>query len=83
LFGIAGVEIVGGALVLLGWFTRPAAFILSGEMAMAYFMEHVRLGHPLSPMLNQGESAVLFCFIFLYLSIAGPGTWCIDKTTAR
>jgi len=81
LIGFAGVlEIVGSLLLLLGWFTRPAAFILSGEMAVAYFMAHAPHGNLLSPMLNQGESAVLFCFIFLLLSVAGPGTWSVDKT---
>lgn len=84
LFGFAGLlEIVCGAMVLLGWFTRPAAFILSGEMAVAYFVAHVPLGSFLSPMLNQGESAVLFCFIFLLLSVAGAGTWCLDRTRSR
>ncbi len=81
LIGFAGVlEIVGSVLVLLGWFTRPAAFILSGEMAVAYFMAHVPLGNFLSPMLNEGESAVLFCFIFLLLSVTGAGAWSVDKT---
>jgi putative oxidoreductase len=80
LFGFAGViEIVGSVLVLLGWFTRPAAFILSGEMAVAYFVAHVPLGNFLSPMMNQGESAVLFCFIFLLLAVAGAGSWSLDK----
>jgi putative oxidoreductase len=84
LFGIAGmIEIGGGLLVLVGWFTRPAAFILSGEMAVAYFHSHVPLGHFLSPLLNQGESAVLFCFIFLLLSVAGPGAWSVDTTGSR
>ncbi len=82
-FGFAGMlEIVGGVLVLLGWFTRPAAFILSGEMAVAYFVGHVPKGNFLSPMLNQGESAVLFCFVFLLLSVAGAGTWSVDKTAS-
>jgi putative oxidoreductase len=80
LFGFAGVlEIVGSLLVLIGLFTRPAAFILSGEMAVAYFMAHAPHGNVLSPMLNQGESAVLFCFIFLFLSVAGSGAWGVDK----
>ncbi len=81
LFGIAGVlEIAGGVLVLLGWFTRPAAFVLSGEMAVAYFMEHAPLGNFLSPLLNDGEPAVLFCFVFLLLSVTGAGAWGVDKT---
>jgi putative oxidoreductase len=80
LFGVAGVlEIAGSLLVLIGWFTRTAAFVLSGEMAVAYFMAHVPHGNLLSPMLNDGEPAVLFCFIFLLLSVAGPGTWSVDK----
>lgn len=79
LFGFAGmIEIVFGTLVLLGLFTRPAAFILSGEMAVAYFMAHAPLGF--FPLLNQGEPAILFCFIFLYLSAAGAGPWSIDAT---
>jgi putative oxidoreductase len=79
LIGFAGVlEVVGGALLILGFFTRPAAFILSGEMAVAYFMAHASRGYVLSPFMNQGESAVLFCFIFLYLAVAGPGVWSLD-----
>jgi len=83
LFGVAGVlELVGGVLLLIGLFTRPVAFILSGEMAFAYFMEHAPLGHVLVPMLNQGESAVLFCFIFLFLAAAGAGAWGVDTMRA-
>jgi putative oxidoreductase len=77
--GFAGMlEIVGSVLVLIGLFTRPVAFILSGEMAVAYFIAHAPQGNFLSPILNQGESAVLFCFIFLLLSVAGAGAWSID-----
>jgi putative oxidoreductase len=84
LFGIAGMlEIVGGLLVLIGWFSRPAAFILSGEMAVAYFMEHAPMGNFLTPMLNQGESAVLFCFIFLFISAAGGGAWSVDAARGK
>jgi putative oxidoreductase len=80
LIGFAGVlEIVGGLLVLIGWYTRPAAFVVSGEMAVAYFVAHVPHGNLLSPMMNQGESAVLFCFIFLYLAVAGSGAWAIGS----
>lgn len=79
LFGIAGViELVGGTLVLIGLFTRPAAFILSGEMAIGYFMVHASHGAVLTPVLNQGESAVMFCFVFLYLASAGAGAWSVD-----
>ena len=77
LFWFAGVlEVVGGILVLLGLFTRPAAFLLSGEMAVAYFMAHAPQGF--FPVLNQGEAAILFCFVFLYLFVAGPGAWSLD-----
>jgi putative oxidoreductase len=83
LLGFAGIlEVVGGALLILGLFTRPAAFILSGEMAVAYFMAHASQGHVLSPLLNQGEPAVLYCFIFLYLSVAGGGAWSFDAYRA-
>lgn len=79
LAGIAGIlEVVGGALLILGLFTRPTAFILSGQMAVAYFIAHATQGHVLVPFMNQGESAVLFCFIFLFISAAGAGAWSID-----
>jgi len=84
LIGFAGLlEVVGGILLLLGLFTRPTAFLLSGEMAVAYFMAHASQGYLLSPMLNQGESAVLFCFIFLLLSVAGAGAWSLDAKRQR
>jgi putative oxidoreductase len=70
------IEIVGGTLLLLGLFTRPVAFICSGEMACAYFLAHAPRA-PL-PILNQGELPVLFCFIFLYLAVAGGGAWSLD-----
>ncbi len=73
----AGVlEIVGGALVLVGFLTRPAAFILSGLMAVAYWMAHGSKGF--YPILNGGEAAMLFCFIFLYIFTAGPGAFSVD-----
>ena len=81
LFGLAGVlEIVGGVLLAVGLFTRPVAFILAGEMAVAYFMAHAPQGF--FPMINQGESAVLFCFIFLYFVASGPGAWSFDNRAA-
>lgn len=84
LIGLAGLlEIVGSALLILGLFTRPVAFILSGEMAFAYFMAHAPQGHVLSPILNHGESAVLFCFIFLYLAFAGAGSWSVDAARGK
>jgi putative oxidoreductase len=84
LVGFAGMlEIVGSLLLLVGLFTRPVAFILSGEMAVAYFMAHAPQGNFFMPALNQGEEAVLYCFIFLLLSVAGPGAWSIDTSRAR
>lgn len=84
LIGFAGMlEIVGGLLILLGLFTRPVAFILSGEMAVAYFMQHAPQGHFFMPALNQGEEAVLYCFIFLFLSVAGGGAWGLDAMRAQ
>ena len=77
LIGLQGVlEAAGGLLLLIGLFTRPVAFVLSGDMAVAYFMAH----WPKSwlPILNHGDLAVLFCFVFLYLWVAGPGPWSID-----
>ena len=79
LMGAAGVlELVGGALLLIGLFTRPVAFVLSGFMAAAYFMAHASQGHVFVPILNQGELAILFCFVFLYVAAAGGGAWSAD-----
>jgi putative oxidoreductase len=78
LLGIAGaIELFGGAFVLLGLFTRPAAFILCGEMAVAYFKVHARGGF--WPAHNGGELAVVYCFVFLYLAAAGGGTCSLDS----
>lgn len=80
LMGVAGlIEIIGGTLLIIGLFTRIAAFIASGFTAAAYFMGHVATkGLFLFPALNQGEAAVLFCFIFFYIFVAGPGPWSVD-----
>lgn len=73
----AGVlELVGGALLIVGLFTRPVAFLLSGQMAFAYWMVHAP--QSVFPLLNRGDSAILFCFIFFYLVFAGPGPWSLD-----
>ncbi len=78
LSGAAGVlQLVGGALLLLGLFTRPVAFVLSGLMAFAYFIAHAPQGF--WPIVNRGELAVLYCFVFLYLSAAGGGPWGLDR----
>jgi putative oxidoreductase len=77
LYGLAGsLELVLGALVLIGLFTRLAAFVLAGEMAVAYFMGHAPRGF--YPILNGGDLAIIFCFVFLYLSAAGAGPWSVD-----
>lgn len=75
------IELVAGALITVGLFTRPAAFIASGEMAIGYFMMHAPKGF--WPAVNKGEAAILFCFIFLYLAAAGPGAWSIDVARTR
>ena len=77
LFGLAGViELVGGFLIVIGFFTRAAAFLASGEMATAYFMMH--FPHGFWPIQNRGEIVVLFCFVFLYLAASGAGPWSVD-----
>jgi putative oxidoreductase len=81
LVGVAGlIEIVGSVFLLLGLFTRLAAFIMSGEMAFAYFMSHGPRGF--FPILNGGELAALYCFLFLYLAVAGGGAWSLDQRRA-
>ena len=72
----ATLELVGGTLMLIGLFSRPVAFVLSGEMAVAYFQGH--FPHGFWPVQNQGTPAVLYCFVWLYFSAAGPGPWSID-----
>jgi putative oxidoreductase len=80
--GIAGVlEFFGGLLILFGLFTRPVAFILSGQMAVAYFMAHAPRGF--WPVQNGGELAAFYCFVFLYLSAAGGGAWSLDSVLRR
>ena len=80
--GIAGaLEAGGGLLLLVGLFTRPVAFVLSGEMAFAYFLGHAP--HGFWPVFNQGAPAVFFCFLWLYVSAAGPGPWSLDAWLRR
>jgi len=82
LLWFAGVlELFGGFLVLIGWFTRPVAFLLSGEMAVAYWMVHAPKS--IFPALNGGDAAILFCFIFLYLAAAGPGAFSVDGAPSQ
>ena len=75
------LEVVGGGMLALGLFTRPVAFIVSGEMAVAYFMAHA--SQSIWPALNGGDAAILFCFVFLYLSAVGPGPWSVDSMRGR
>jgi len=82
LYGAAGtLELIGGALLILGLFTRTTAFILCGEMAFAYFIGHAPRGF--FPIINGGNLAILFCFVFLYLTFAGPGPWSIDASRRK
>jgi putative oxidoreductase len=75
------IELAGGAMLALGLFTRPVAFVLAGDMAVAYFMAHAPKGF--FPMLNGGDAAILYCFIFLFLFVAGPGPWSVDAMVVR
>ena len=80
--GLAGtLELIGGSLMLLGLFTRPVAFLLSGEMAVAYWQAHFPRNP--WPVINGGMGALLYCFIWLYLSSAGPGPWSLDALLSR
>ncbi len=87
LMAAASIELVGGVLLVVGLFTRIAAFIMSGEMAFAYFISHAPRGfYPYAGSVapaNGGEAAVLYCFVFLYLAVAGAGPWSVDATRAR
>ena len=80
--GVAGMfELVGGAMIVFGLFTRPVAFVLSGLMAVAYFYAHAVRGF--FPLLNGGELAILYCFVFLYLSAHGGGAWSLDQLRSK
>ncbi len=81
LLAAAIIELVGGVLIAVGLFTRLAAFFCSGQMAVGYFTAH--LPHGFWPGLNGGDAAILFCFIFLYLTFAGPGAWSLDGVLLR
>jgi putative oxidoreductase len=79
---IAGaLELVGGALLILGLWTRPVAFILSGEMAFAYFIGHAP--ESFFPVVNKGDAAILYCFVFLYFVFSGPGPWSVDAMRTK
>lgn len=82
LMGVAGlIESLGGLLLLVGLLSRPVAFVLSGEMAVAYFLRHAPRGF--WPALNNGELAALYCFLFLFFAAAGPGAWSLDSLRRR
>jgi putative oxidoreductase len=82
LLGLQGlIELVGGILIVIGLFTRSVAFILAGDMAIAYFMAHAPRGF--FPLVNGGQLAIFFCFVFLYLSVAGSGVWSVDNQRRR
>ncbi len=82
LYGVQGmIEIVGGVLLTIGLFTRPVAFILAGDMAVAYFMAHAP--QSFFPILNRGDAAILYCFVFLALFVAGAGAWSVDAMRGR
>ena len=81
LLAAAWIEVVGGALIAAGLFTRAAAFICSGQMAVAYFMSHAP--QHWAPALNMGELAIMYCFVFLYLVFAGPGPWSLDAIVRK
>jgi putative oxidoreductase len=85
LSGVAGIiELIGGALLILGLWTQPVAFILSGELAFAYFIGHMFKAAPVfHPLLNGGTLAALYCFTFLYLSTAGAGPWSLDASMKK
>jgi len=76
----AVIELVGGALIIVGLFTRIGAFICAGEMAVAYWLGHAARAHSLFPAVNGGDAAVLFCFIFLFLAAAGPGSFALSRS---
>ncbi len=81
LMGVGGaIELVAGTLIMLGLFTRSAAFLASGQMAVAYWMFHAP--QSLYPVINQGDAAILYCFIFLFFAAAGPGAWSLDGMRA-
>jgi putative oxidoreductase len=80
--GVGGLlELIGGALIAVGLFTRPVAFLLCGEMAVAYFYAH--FPRNFFPVINGGDAAILYCFVFLYLVFAGPGPWSLDALLVR
>ncbi len=81
LLAAAIIEVVAGGLILIGLFTRPAAFVAAGQMAVAYWIAHAPQNF--WPVANQGDAAILFCFVFLYIAAAGPGAWSVDREAGK
>ena len=82
-YGAGGIELVAGALIIVGLFVEPVAFIASGEMAVAFFLGHVMRSKNINPIENHGELAVLYCWLFLFIAARGAGTWSIDAARAK
>jgi putative oxidoreductase len=82
-YGAGTIELVGGALIAIGLFTAPVAFIASGEMAFAFFLGHVARTHKIIPIENQGELAALYCFLFLFFAARGSGIWSADAARGK
>ncbi len=82
-YGAGGIELVAGALIAVGLFTAPVAFIASGEMAVAFFLGHVLRSKNINPLENQGELAVFYCWMFLFIASRGAGMWSIDAARAK
>ena len=80
LYATGFLELIGGALITIGLFTRPVAFLLAGNMAVAYFMAH--FPRSFFPAVNQGDAAILFCFVFLFFAAAGAGRWSVDNAVS-
>lgn len=78
-----GIELIGGALILIGLFTRLAAFVCSGQMAVAYWMVHAQQANPIFPLLNGGDLAIMYCFVFLYIACRGAGIWSVDSAREK
>jgi putative oxidoreductase len=82
-YGAGGIELVAGALIAVGFFAAPAAFIASGEMAVAFFMGHVMQSKNINPLENHGELAVFYCWFFLFVAAHGAGIWSVDAARAK
>ena len=82
-YGAGGIELVTGALIAIGLFAAPAAFLASGTMAAAYFMGHVGPSGSILPIVNKGELAVVYCWLFLYIASHGAGIWSVDASRAK